>query len=138
MQKIVGEVFLYDIALVPAANHKIVNAVMRISLHDMPQDRLTSDLDHGFGANRSFLTNSRSQASGKDNCFHFLLQGKWNFVATLFKKACFFASVKSATTNFFTILFRFILACQLSLSIAFEGSPSKFSTSVGRKLQGLF
>lgn len=49
MQKIVGKVFLDDVALVAAANDEVINAVVGVGLEDVPQDGLTADLNHGFG-----------------------------------------------------------------------------------------
>ena len=49
VQKIVGKILLDDVALVAAANDEFIHAVSGIQFHDMPQDRLATDLDHGFG-----------------------------------------------------------------------------------------
>ena len=48
VQEVVGEVLLDHVALVATADHEIVDAVRRVELHDVPEDRLAADLDHGL------------------------------------------------------------------------------------------
>ena len=50
MQKVVGEIFLDDIAFVSTANHEIVYSVSGINFHDMPKNGLATNFDHRFGA----------------------------------------------------------------------------------------
>lgn len=71
VQEIVGEIFLDDIAFVAAANEKIINAMGGIIFHDVLQDRLAADFNHGLWANRCFFTDACAQTTGKDDCFHF-------------------------------------------------------------------
>lgn len=47
--KIVCKIFLDDILLVAAADDKVFNAVVAISLHDVPQDRLAPISTIGLG-----------------------------------------------------------------------------------------
>ena len=42
MQKVVSEVFLDDVALVTTTNYEIIDSVMGIGFHDVPQNRLTN------------------------------------------------------------------------------------------------
>ena len=60
MQEIVGKIFLDHIPFIPAADDEIINAVMGVGFHDMPQDRLATNLYHGFGPDRGLLSYSRA------------------------------------------------------------------------------
>lgn len=68
--KIVGEVFLDDILLVTATDDEVRDAVVAVSLHDMPQDGLPADFHHWFGNQIGGLAQSGAEATGKDYCFH--------------------------------------------------------------------
>ena len=70
VQKVVGEIFLDDVALVAAADHEIVHAMRRIHLHDVPQNRLATHFDHRFRPQVRLLRDAGSQASRKDHGFH--------------------------------------------------------------------
>ncbi|MOA60389.1 hypothetical protein D3C78_1852500 [compost metagenome] len=50
VQEIVREVFLDYVALVTKADHEIVDPIVGIRFHDVPDDRLAADLDHRLGA----------------------------------------------------------------------------------------
>jgi hypothetical protein len=70
VEEVIGEIFLDDVAFVPAADHEIVDAVVCVDLHDVPQDRPPADLDHRLGAHGGFFTEARAEAAGKNHCFH--------------------------------------------------------------------
>src|SRR6185369_16067890 len=70
VQKVVGEVFLDHIALVPAADHEVVCPVSRIQLHDVPQDRPAADLDHRLGFEITLLGNASAKSAGEDDDLH--------------------------------------------------------------------
>ncbi len=70
MQKVVGKVFLDHITLVSAANHKIMDTMSRIRLHDVPQDGFATDLDHRFWLEKGFFRNTGAKATGKNHSFH--------------------------------------------------------------------
>ena len=70
MEEVVGEVFLDDVALIATAHDEIVDAVVGVELHDVPQNRPPADLNHGFGPDRGFLTEARAQATGQQYGFH--------------------------------------------------------------------
>ena len=70
MQEIVGEIFLDDVTLVAAANDEVMDAVERVSFHDVPKDRLATDFDHGFWSSGGFLAYPRSQSTREYDCFH--------------------------------------------------------------------
>ena len=70
VQEVVGEVFLDHVALVAAADDEVVDAVGGVELHDVPEDRLAADLDHGLGLEVGFLGEARAETTGKNNGFH--------------------------------------------------------------------
>ena len=71
VQEVVGEVFLDDITLVPATDDEIIYPVGGIEFHDVPEDRLATDLDHGLGFEVGFLGNAGPKATGENDSFHF-------------------------------------------------------------------
>ena len=64
MQEVVCKVFFDDIALVAAANDEVIDAMMGVNLHDVPQDGLAPDLDHGLGLDVGFFAYARTQTAG--------------------------------------------------------------------------
>ena len=70
MQKVVGKVFLDDVALVAAADHKVVDAVVGINLEDVPKNRVPADFDHRFGLDHGFFADARAEATSQNDCFH--------------------------------------------------------------------
>ncbi len=44
--------------------------MLRIHLHDVPQDGLAPNLDHGLWTSGSFFAESGAQATGQNHCFH--------------------------------------------------------------------
>ena len=63
MEKIVSEVFLDDVTFIAEADNEIVEAVMAVDLHDMPQDWTTADLNHWFRTDVSFLAQPGAHTS---------------------------------------------------------------------------
>jgi hypothetical protein len=61
VQEIVCEIVLDQIALVTTTDNEIMNAVMRVKLHDVPKDWFSTNLHHGFGPGGRFLTESSAQ-----------------------------------------------------------------------------
>jgi hypothetical protein len=55
MKKIIRKTLFNDIALVPTADYEIVQSVSRKKLHDVPEDRLPTDLGHRLWSARFFL-----------------------------------------------------------------------------------
>jgi hypothetical protein len=70
MQKVIGKIFFDIISLVSQADNEIIDAIMRIDLHDMPENGLAADLDHGFGPKVGFFADAGSETTGKYDCFH--------------------------------------------------------------------
>ena len=56
VQEIIGKIFLDHVALVATADHKIVDAMVGIDLHDVPQHRQPADLHHRLGPQVGFFT----------------------------------------------------------------------------------
>ena len=70
MEVVVGEVFLDDIALVAAADDKVVDAMGRIDLHDVPQDRAAADFHHRLRDADRFLGQPGSKTAGQNDALH--------------------------------------------------------------------
>ena len=70
MEEVVGEIFLDQIALVAAANHKLMHAVGGVEFHDVPEDRPATDLDHWLWLDGRFLGEPRAESSGQNDSFH--------------------------------------------------------------------
>ena len=71
VKKVIGEVFLDDIAFVTATDHEVVDPVVGINLHDVPENGLAPDFDHWLGLQVGFFGNTGAEATGKYNCLHF-------------------------------------------------------------------
>ena len=69
MQEIVGKIFLDDVALVAATNHEIMDAMGGVHLHDVPQDRLSTDLNHWLWPEMGFFGNASAEPPSKYHCF---------------------------------------------------------------------
>jgi hypothetical protein len=70
VKKVVGKVLFDHISFEAEANHEFIIPVMRVDLHDMPEDGLASDLDHGFGSHDRLFADSCSQAPCQDYHLH--------------------------------------------------------------------
>ena len=55
VQKIIGEIFFYIIALVAQAYHKIVKAEAGVNFHDVPENGFVAYLNHRFWPQRGFF-----------------------------------------------------------------------------------
>ena len=70
IQNVIGEKLFDNMPLVTKADNKIGDAVRRIDLHNVPQDRLVTDLHHGLRPEYCFFTQAAAKATCKDNCLH--------------------------------------------------------------------
>jgi hypothetical protein len=70
VQVVIGEELLDDVALVPQADHELVDPMRRVDLHDVPENRPPADLDHRLGPRLGLFTDAGSKPSGEDDCFH--------------------------------------------------------------------
>jgi len=46
-----------------------MDTMSAVGLHDMPENRLASDLDHRFGPEVCLFGDSSAKPGGKNNCF---------------------------------------------------------------------
>jgi hypothetical protein len=65
-----SEVFLDHETLISAADNEIIQSVCGIYFHDMPEDRLAADFDHGLGPIIGFFGEPSPHTTCEDNCFH--------------------------------------------------------------------
>ena len=70
VQEVVGEVLLDDVALVAAADDEVVDAVRRVDLHDVPEDRLAADLDHRLRLQIALFGDPRAEPAGENDGLH--------------------------------------------------------------------
>ena len=71
MEEVVCEVLFDNIAFVAATYNKVVDSMSGVELHDVPENWLTSDFNHGFWLEVRLLGDAGSEAAGENNCFHF-------------------------------------------------------------------
>ena len=69
VQEVVREVFLDLEALVAKTDHEVGDAVARVRLHDVPQDRPPADLDQRLRPDLGLLRQPGSLAAGQNHCF---------------------------------------------------------------------
>ena len=70
MQEVVREILLDDVALVPTANYKLVDAVKTVGLENMPKDWLAPNLHHWFGLEMGFFADAGAEASSQNDSLH--------------------------------------------------------------------
>lgn len=64
IQEIIGEILLDDFSAVTAANNEFVYVVRGVGFHQVPQNRLVTDIDHRLGSNRALFANARAESAG--------------------------------------------------------------------------
>ena len=57
---------------VPRADHEVVEAEVGVALHDVPQDGVPPDFDHGLGAQVTLLADARAEAPRQNNDLHII------------------------------------------------------------------
>ncbi len=70
VQEVVGKIFFDDIAFVSKEDDEVVISVARVYLHDVPEDRVPTDFDHGFWDYTGFFSKACAHAAGEDKDFH--------------------------------------------------------------------
>lgn len=70
VQDVVREELFDHVALVSKADHEVADAKVGVHLHDVPQDRHATDLDHGLGAEMRLFANASAHSTGENDCFH--------------------------------------------------------------------
>ena len=63
MQEVIGEVLLYQVPFVAAANHEIGDAMVGVDFQDVPEDGLPADFYHGLGPHAAFFADAGAVAS---------------------------------------------------------------------------
>ena len=66
----VGEVLLDVLALVAEADDEVAEPVVRVVLHDVPEDRSVADLDHRLGPDLGLLREPAADAAGEYHDLH--------------------------------------------------------------------
>jgi hypothetical protein len=61
---------LPHVALVPEANDEVVEAVLAVDFHDVPEDRSSADLDHRLRADAGLFGQTSAHSAGEDHSFH--------------------------------------------------------------------
>jgi hypothetical protein len=67
---IIGKILLDDIPLVAAADHKVMKAEAGIDFHNMPQNGLLANADHGLRLQMALLADASAQAASQNHYFH--------------------------------------------------------------------
>ena len=70
VEKIIRKPLLDDMLLVSGADDEIIEAVVRVLLHDVPENRLAADFDHGLRLELGLFGNSCASATCQQNYFH--------------------------------------------------------------------
>ena len=64
VKTVIGEIFLDQIAFVSKADNEVVDAVMRIDLHDVPKDRPPADVHQRLGLHFRDFLETRTDPAG--------------------------------------------------------------------------
>ena len=70
VEPVIAEVVPHDVAEPPEADHEVADAMGGVDLHDVPEDRLVADRDHGLRAAAGLLPQPCALATGEDDCLH--------------------------------------------------------------------
>jgi hypothetical protein len=83
VDEVVREVLLDDVALVAQADDELVDPMRRVDLHQVPQDRLAADLDHGLGFQVGLLGEPRPEPAREyDGLHHRAPRYRWRALAS--------------------------------------------------------
>jgi hypothetical protein len=70
MEEVVRKIFLDHVTFVAEADYKIVEAVMAVDFHDMPEDRTAPHLHHRLRTDAGFFAQPGAPASCQNNDLH--------------------------------------------------------------------
>src|ERR1700743_2867265 len=70
---VIHEILFYKKSLIAQANNKIIEPIMTIYLHYMPENGFPPYLHHRLGTGLRFLGKPCTQAAGKNDCLHYIL-----------------------------------------------------------------
>src|SRR5207248_2305370 len=76
VEVVVGKVLLDHVAAVAEADHELVDPVRRVDLHDVPEQRLRSQLDHRLRLAARLLAQPGAEAAGQDHRLHGYSKGR--------------------------------------------------------------
>jgi hypothetical protein len=68
--QVIQKIVLDDIALITTANNKVVEAMMRVQLHNVPDNRPAADFDQRLGNYGCLFAQPGSMAAGKNDNLH--------------------------------------------------------------------
>ncbi len=88
---VIDHVTLDDLALVTQGDHKILVVVAGVVHHDVPQDRVTTNLHHWLGLDLRLFGQARAMTTGQNAYFHILstpqviivISGRWSAVSSI-------------------------------------------------------
>jgi hypothetical protein len=72
---VVEEVAFDYVSFVAERDHKFLEAIVSVKLHDMPEDGFSTDLNHRLGTGLGLLSQACSKASSQNNYFSQDLRG---------------------------------------------------------------
>jgi hypothetical protein len=80
VQKVVLKILLDDVTLVAEADDEVVDPMIGVDLHDVPDDRHPSDLDHRLWPDVGFFSETGSQSPSKQYRLHSqsLIENAWS------------------------------------------------------------
>src|SRR5450432_4737237 len=70
VQRITGEEFFDQIALIAKADDEVRDPMGGVNLHDMPKKWPTADFDEGLGPESGLFAESRTQSASQYHCLH--------------------------------------------------------------------
>src|SRR5579859_1197371 len=77
----IGEILLDHVAAIAEADHEVSHAIRGVDVHDVPQDRAATDLDHRLWAQMGFFRDAGAHAAREDHRLHDTRRtkafGKW-------------------------------------------------------------
>ena len=72
VEVVVCKILLDEMALVAAADDEVMEAKAGVIFHNVPQDGLFANSDHGLGFQMALLADAGAQAAGQDRNLHLL------------------------------------------------------------------
>ncbi len=91
MKEVIPKILFYYIAAIAAAYDELVDAIGRIDLHHMPQDRPAANFNHRLGLEMGLFGNASAESSGKNDRLQWpSLEPSWKAGATAATGRCDF------------------------------------------------
>ena len=69
MKEVVGKILLDDVTFVAATYDELIDVMMAVEFHDMPEDWLAANLNHRFGLKDRLFANPRAKATSQQYSF---------------------------------------------------------------------